>query len=142
MENYWMTNTKKKVKKLTTKFVEQVMGKRNKRNKFKATKEIKEPVAKRPTIEVKSLTPIPRIELNIKPDYTRLIQLLEMRTYSKDPIQDVFITRLENHFKELGASTYKDNYGNLYVTKGNAEIYPCVVAHTDINQQRRNNVKI
>tara|TARA_R110002096_G_scaffold111202_4_gene242823 strand:- start:406 stop:1533 length:1128 start_codon:yes stop_codon:yes gene_type:complete len=32
---------------------------------------------------------------------------------------------------ELGGFVEMDDFDNLYVTKGNAEVYPCVVAHTD-----------
>jgi hypothetical protein len=28
-----------------------------------------------------------------------------------------------------------DDIGNIYITKGSSEIFPCIVAHTDINQQ-------
>lgn len=116
------------------------MRKKNKkRNKFKI---FKKAVPKVEMITVPGLTPIPKIELAIKPDYERLKRLLDMRTYSKSNLQDVLIGKLDDHFKNLGAVTEKDAYGNLYVTKGNAEFYPCVVGHTDINQQVRSNVKV
>ena len=114
----------------------------------KVTKTKKEPkltVVKAPereTIKVPGLTPIPKMELAIKPDYDRLVMLLDMRTYSKGSLQDKLIEKLGDHFANLGAVTELDKYGNLYVTKGKADFYPCVVGHTDINQQVRSNVKI
>lgn len=33
--------------------------------------------------------------------------------------------------KALGATVEKDLFGNLYITKGEADVYPCVVAHMD-----------
>jgi len=129
MGKNWITNTLNKVKKVKTR-------KKN-RVKFKVTK-----APERETIQVEGLKPIPKMELAIKPNYERLIMLLDMRTYSYDPLQDKFISKLQDHFTSLGAVAQKDAYGNLYVTKGNAEVYPCVVAHTDINQKVRQNVKI
>lgn len=36
-----------------------------------------------------------------------------------------------NYCKKNGAETYVDKSGNVYVTKGVAESYPCIVAHMD-----------
>ena len=33
--------------------------------------------------------------------------------------------------KALGAKVEKDLFGNLYITKGESDVYPCVVAHMD-----------
>ena len=129
MGKNWITNTLNKVNKVKTK--------RKDRVKLKVTK-----APERDTIQVQGLKPIPKMELAIKPNYERLIMLLDMRTYSYEPLQDKFISKLQDHFTSLGAVAQKDAYGNLYVTKGNAEVYPCVVAHTDINQRVRANVKI
>lgn len=41
------------------------------------------------------------------------------------------ISYLEEFFTKHGISHYTDQYGNVYATKGSAEVYPCVVAHTD-----------
>jgi hypothetical protein len=116
------------------------MSRKNKiRNKFKIFK------SKAPVVEmiiVPGLTPIPKIELAITPDYNKLQMLLDMRTYSKGSLQDVLVSKLDDYFKNLGAVTEKDAYGSLYVTKGNAEFYPCVVGHTDINQETRDRVKV
>jgi len=127
MGKNWITNTLKKTKKL----------KQKNKTKLQIVKEVK-----RETIAVKGLTPIPKMDLAIKPDYERLIMLLDMRTHSKSALQDKLISKLDEHFTNLGGVTTKDKYGNLYVTKGKADFYPCVVGHTDINQQKRDNVQI
>ena len=132
MKNTWVNNTLRKIKDLKNTTT-------NNKNRVKL-KVHKAP--ERDVIKVNLLTAIPKIELEIKPDYDKLIKLLDMRTYSKGPLQDQFIDMLKTHFDSLGASTTKDTYGNLYVTKGNAAMYPCVVAHTDINQEVRYNVKV
>jgi hypothetical protein len=128
----WINNTIRKIEDLKN-------ATRQNRNtvKLQVTK-----TPPRDVIRVESLTAIPNMHLEIKPDYEKLTMLLDMRTYSQGPTQDKFIDKLQTHFIGLGAVTFKDAYGNLYVTKGNAEFYPCVVAHTDINQEVRHNVKI
>ena len=70
----------------------------------------------------------------IQPDYILLKTLLDFRTHSYSKEQDVFISYLLNYFEERGVTGEIDPYGNLYITKGEATVYPCVVAHTDINQ--------
>ena len=130
--NNWVNNTIRKIENLKN-------ATRQNRNKVKLQVTKTPP---RDVIKIESLTDIPNMHLEIKPDYEKLTMLLDMRTYSKGPAQDKFIEKLQTHFSTLGATTTKDAYGNLYVTKGNAEFYPCVVAHTDINQEVRHNVKI
>jgi tripeptide aminopeptidase len=129
MAKNWISNTLQKVNNVKTK-------KKN-RVQLSVTK-----APERETITVPKLKPVPKMELAIKPNYARLTMLLDMRTYSKGPLQDKLITKLQEHFTSLGATAYKDSYGNLYVIKGNAEFYPCVVGHTDINQTVRGNVKV
>lgn len=125
MTKAWLKNTMNKV------------GKTKRKHKLEVIE-----TPKREVITVPGLLAIPKMDLVIKPDYERLIMLLNTRTYSRGKLQDKLIEKLDEHFSNLGAVTEKDSYGNLYVTKGNAEFYPCVVGHTDINQQERANVKI
>jgi hypothetical protein len=127
MGKTWINNTLKKTKQL----------KQKNKTKLQTVKK-----AKRETINVSKLTPIPKMDLAIRPDYDKLTMLLDMRTYSKSTLQDKLISKLDEHFTSLGGRTTKDKYGNLYVTKGKAEFYPCVVGHTDINQRKRENVKV
>lgn len=45
--------------------------------------------------------------------------------------------------KQMGAETYVDKSGNVYVTKGIAESYPCIVAHMDeVCPNRGNGYKV
>ena len=41
------------------------------------------------------------------------------------------IEYLDKYFTEKGYNHTIDQYGNVYVTKGEADVYPCVIAHTD-----------
>ena len=111
MNNTWINNTIRKIENLKN-------ATTNNRNRVKLQVTKTPP---RDVIKVESLTPIPVMHLEIKPDYEKLTMLLDMRTYSKGPTQDKFIEKLQTHFSTLGATTTKDAYGNLYVTKGNAE---------------------
>lgn len=94
---------------------------------------------------VPKLNPIPILEHQIT--YTEevkdlLYRLLQFRTHSKSSMQDTFIEKLKERFETRGGVTELDSYGNLYVTKGNAEFYPCAMAHTDINQKKVNDFKV
>lgn len=75
--------------------------------------------------------------------YTRL---LNFRSYSRSSEQKVFRNWLRNYIERniTGTKTTLDTYGNLYVEKGDTSSVTvnCVVAHLDINQEERNNVKI
>jgi hypothetical protein len=104
-----------------------------KKTKKQKTKAIKD----NSLIYVDSLNPVPKIDLQLKPNYSKLIELLNFRTYSKSKTQDVFVNYLKDYFKDKAGKVDTDSYGNLYVTKGNAKVYPCVVAHTDINQSEK-----
>jgi len=79
---------------------------------------------------------------SIKPDIDYLISILNIRRYSKSKTQDEFVDSLERFYLEQGGITNRDTYGNLYVVKGNADLYPCMIAHTDINQTVRKDVSI
>jgi hypothetical protein len=85
------------------------MSRKNKRNRLKI---VKSELPKREMITVAGLTPVPKIELAIKPDYNKLKMLLDMRTYSSNPLQDVLIGKLDEYFTNLGAVTQKDTYCN------------------------------
>lgn len=41
-----------------------------------------------------------------------------------------------------GVEVTRDNFGNIYAVKGETEFYPCVIAHTDINQDYTTHLKI
>lgn len=93
-------------------------------------------------IYVGNLKPVPKMEHEISLDFDLLRRLMLFRTHSKSAMQNMFIEKLEERFTKRGGITKKDSYGNLYVVKGDAAIYPCVVAHTDINQSKADNPEI
>ncbi len=45
--------------------------------------------------------------------------------------ETLMIEYLDKYFTEKGYDHTIDQYGNVYVTKGEADVYPCVIAHTD-----------
>ena len=59
----------------------------------------------------------------------RLIEVLSNPTVSgkEDRMRDYII----NSLNQRNIPNYVDKYGNVYATKGNAEYFPCVVAHID-----------
>ena len=85
---------------------------------------------------------VPTRDINI--DWNLLKKLLSFRTYSADK-------KAQRRFSDYLCSVIsfipntvveEDKLGNLYITKGEAEFYPCVVAHQDINQDKIDNVDI
>ena len=70
-------------------------------------------------------------------------KLLNFRSYSYSKTQIFFRDWLRARVSKIpGVSTEIDDYGNLYVTKGTTDIYNCVIAHLDINQDKCNNAKV
>jgi hypothetical protein len=58
-----------------------------------------------------------------------LVSTLEIQTSSyKNGKMLKFIRR---RLRDLGVPFYQDKMGNIYATKGQSDMYPCVVAHTD-----------
>lgn len=59
---------------------------------------------------------------------TLLKQVLGVQTHSRhtEPMQAFIAT-----FAESRGMTVRNDDGNVYVTKGEAKVYPCIVAHTD-----------
>jgi putative aminopeptidase FrvX len=89
-----------------------------------------------------------KIELNenhtIVPDLEMLKTFLRYRSHSRSQTQIEFRDYLIDYFDGLNQNllTEIDQYGNLYVTKGKSDLYPCMVAHLDINQDKVNNFEI
>lgn len=57
-----------------------------------------------------------------------------MSVQSKSNDQEVMVAFLKNELKRIGKScslSVVEDEGNLYITKGEAKTYPCVVAHMD-----------
>ena len=59
----------------------------------------------------------------------RLKEVLSVPTYSQD--EKLMIEYLQKVLTEKGYEHYTDKHGNIYVTKGQTEHYPCFIAHTD-----------
>lgn len=70
----------------------------------------------------------------------RLKEVLSVPTHSRN--EDLMIEYLEGVFTEKGYDYKKDSIGNLYVTKGKAEYFPCFVAHTDTVHSINHNLKV
>jgi len=70
----------------------------------------------------------------------RLKEVLAIPTYSRN--EELMIEYLEGVLTEKGFNYTKDRIGNIYVTKGKAEYYPCFVAHTDTVHYVNHNLKV
>jgi tripeptide aminopeptidase len=70
----------------------------------------------------------------------RLKEVLSIPTYSRD--EKLMIEYLKSVLTEKGFNHYVDSIGNIYVTKGEAEFYPCFVAHTDTVHRVNHNLKV
>ena len=62
-----------------------------------------------------------------------LIDTLSVQTYSNNETRMVeyLSDKLGEIEKEMDLTLQKDTYGNIYITKGKADTYPCVVSHMD-----------
>jgi hypothetical protein len=90
----------------------------------------------------KTFSELPEVEYAIEPDWELVLNILKVRRHSGSITEENFVQDLKAFFDEKGATTYRDTFGNLYVTKGEATQYRCLVAHTDINQAYRDDVRI
>jgi di/tripeptidase len=70
----------------------------------------------------------------------RLKEVLSIPTYSRD--EKLMIEYLTGVLTEKGYEHYVDSIGNIYVTKGEAEFYPCFVSHTDTVHRVNHNLKV
>ena len=66
-------------------------------------------------------------------DYKKLTETLSVQTFCAN--DEAMITYILQWLKQLSVTVQVDTFGNIYVTKGVAKSYPCVVAHTDTVQQ-------
>jgi putative aminopeptidase FrvX len=66
----------------------------------------------------------------------KLKELLSIPTYTWE--EDLLIEYVINEISSFGdnISFYQDNLGSLYITKGESETYPCLVAHLDSVHRR------
>jgi tripeptide aminopeptidase len=72
-----------------------------------------------------------------EPNLELLKQILAVPTFFRE--EHTLLRFLVQYLKTVDYTVHYtiDDYGNLYITKGVAEIYPCVCAHTDSVQPHR-----
>ena len=70
----------------------------------------------------------------------RLKEVLSVPTHSRQ--EDLMIEYLEKTLSGKGYDYQKDSIGNIYVTKGKSENFPCFVAHTDTVHSVNLNLKV
>jgi len=62
-------------------------------------------------------------------DHRFLLKVLAIQTESYE--DELMLNFILNELKSLSVTVKQDTYGNIYVTKGKADLYPCIVAHID-----------
>lgn len=70
----------------------------------------------------------------------RLKEVLSVPTYSRN--EGLMIEYLKNVLTEKGYDHYVDEHGNIYATKGEAEWFPCFIAHTDTVHKVNKNLTV
>jgi tripeptide aminopeptidase len=92
----------------------------------------------------KKIIPYCKPKRDVRVDWKLLKKLLSYRTYSGDEkAQKEFSDYLCSYIFSLGIiKIEEDSVGNLYITKGECDLYPCIVAHQDISQDVLDNVSI
>lgn len=85
-----------------------------------------------------------KIIRNIDINWKLFKKILSYRTYTRDKeAQKEFSDYLCSYISTLGdVNIEEDKVGNLYITKGKADLYTCVVSHQDINQNQIDSVSI
>src|SRR5687768_13161368 len=85
----------------------------------------------------KDMSLFPKVQnKQIQIDWKLYEELLKHRAHSATKAEKRFGNWLSQWIMDNveGAKIERDKIGNIYVTKGEADIYPCSVAHQDINQ--------
>lgn len=73
-------------------------------------------------------------------NYSNLYNVMSIQSASYESNRmERFITR---RIKKLGLTYTQDNYGNIYVTKGQADLYPTMVCHIDTVHDINDNVQV
>lgn len=70
----------------------------------------------------------------------RLKEVLSIPTYSRN--EELMITYLKEVLDGKAYDYYVDSIGNVYITKGETDYYPCFVAHTDTVHRINKNLKV
>jgi len=85
----------------------------------------------------------PKLDNPIKIDWSLFFTLLYKQTPSGSAHQDRFINWLKERLEKTpGVRVSQDKFGNLYAVKGDTDLYPCVIAHTDINQDFKKELRV
>jgi len=85
----------------------------------------------------------PKLNNPIKIDWSLFYTLLYKQSPSRSEHQNRFVNWLKEYLcKQPGVTVSQDKYGNLYAVKGQSDLYPCVVAHTDINQDYKKHLRV
>ena len=85
----------------------------------------------------------PKLNNPIKIDWSLFYTLLYKQSPSQSEHQNRFVNWLKEYLhKQPGVAVTQDKYGNLYAVKGQSDLYPCVVAHTDINQDYKKHLRV
>jgi tripeptide aminopeptidase len=79
----------------------------------------------------------PKLNNAIKIDWQMFRYLLEYQTPSYSKAQADFANGICDWLEDQGCDVSRDTIGNVYAVKGQADFYPCAVAHMDINQQHQ-----
>ena len=72
--------------------------------------------------------------------FIRLKEVLSIPTHSLN--EEMMIEYLEGVLEQKGYENYTDKHGNIYVTKGKSENYPCFIAHTDTVHRINHNLQV
>lgn len=70
-------------------------------------------------------------------EFRRDMALEMMVVPSQTMYEDLMVGWLTRYAQECGYAVTSDRYNNVYITKGQAEFYPCVAAHIDTVQPIR-----
>lgn len=73
-------------------------------------------------------------------EYNSLVELCFVQSHSQNEYR--MITYLIDKLRALGLSYYIDLIGNIIVTKGKAQTYPCIVSHMDTVHKLVNDYQI
>lgn len=79
---------------------------------------------------------------SVLPDLDLLKVLVEKQSPSKTTEEAAFIQWLSAYCSKKGYEVTKDSHRNIYVTKGFSSAFPCIVAHTDTNQDLHSSLEL
>lgn len=78
----------------------------------------------------------------MKFDKQLLKEVLSIQSYHKDDDDKMMMDFIRGKIRKYGGTFTEDTFGNIYVTKGSGQVFPCIVAHTDTVHPLRRDFKI